>query len=286
MLRRMARGLRRMLAQARDEPLEAVLEAAVWKNYGRLRVRRDPFEGRVNGVPVRLHHRGTTDDVMAIWQCFYKQQYRIPKPLLMPPAHGDRIEDFYRRIAAAGKRPLILDCGANIGAGVAWFRARYPASHIVALEPAPANLAILRRNAGGSATEMLAGGIAAQDGTMALIDPFHSSLAYQTVAVPSPTDRVAAEVRVFSIGALMRAKPPEEFVPFLLKIDIEGAEAELFGTGQEDFRKFPVIILEPHDFMTPGRGVTAGFFRFHGDGGRDFLYGHENIFFDRFQRHG
>ena len=32
---------------------------------------------------------------------------------------------------------LIIDCGANVGASVAWLSARYPEAHILAVEPAP-----------------------------------------------------------------------------------------------------------------------------------------------------
>jgi FkbM family methyltransferase len=271
--------VKRTASKLRDGPLEALVEEAVWKNYGWLRVRSNPFSGKVNGISVKVYHRGTHDDIMAIWQCFYKQQYSTPKPLLMQPHHSDKVQSFYDAIVAAGRTPLILDCGANIGASVAWFRARYPASRIVAVEPAAANLALLKRNVSSDpSTEVIEGGIAAADGTMSLIDPYGSSLAYQTVSAPTASDRVAAEIKVFSIGSLLRDKPSSRFTPFILKIDIEGAESDLFPADQGGFQEFPVIILEPHDFMVPGKGITAGFFGFHASRGRDFLYGHENVF--------
>src|SRR5258708_32911168 len=52
----------------------------------------------------------------------------------------------YSGILASRKIPLIIDCGANIGGRSLWFKMRYPTSKIVAVEPAPDNLELLKRN--------------------------------------------------------------------------------------------------------------------------------------------
>ena len=91
-----------------------------------------------------LHRRWSTTDLLAIDQCFKQQQYNIPTGI-----HGGQIEGFYQEILAAGRQPLIIDCGSNIGASVAWFSARYPQAHIVAVEPAPDNFDLLRQNCAG-----------------------------------------------------------------------------------------------------------------------------------------
>ena len=36
-------------------------------------------------------------------------------------------------------------------------------------------------------------------------------------------------------------------IPFAVKIDIEGAEAELFSDGTDWMNEFPLIIIELHD---------------------------------------
>ncbi|MBH5294795.1 FkbM family methyltransferase [Salmonella enterica] len=55
----------------------------------------------------------------------------------------------YRSILDAGLTPVIVDCGANIGTSVLHFLEAYPRAHVVAIEPAPDNFALLSRNTEG-----------------------------------------------------------------------------------------------------------------------------------------
>ena len=75
----------------------------------------------------------------------------------------------------------------------------------------------------------------------------------------------------------MASKPMSEYTPFLLKIDVEGAEKQLFATPAAVFDQFPVIIIEPHDWMFPGERTSIGFFQFHAEAGREFAMKHENV---------
>jgi hypothetical protein len=40
--------------------------------------------------------------------------------------------------------------------------------------------------------------------------------------------------------------------PFIIKIDIEGFEKELFANNTKWIERSQVVIIEPHDWMTPG----------------------------------
>lgn len=53
------------------------------------------------------------------------------------------MDRLYQEILDSGRQPLIIDCGANIGCSALWFSARYPKSHIFAIEPAPDNLGVV-----------------------------------------------------------------------------------------------------------------------------------------------
>lgn len=70
----------------------------------------------------------------------------------------------------------------------------------------------------------------------------------------------------------------EQSAPFILKMDIEGSEANIFDGSDNPARLFPIIIIEPHDRMLPGERTSQSFFRFHLESGRDFLSRGENIF--------
>ena len=50
------------------------------------------------------------------------------------------------------------------------------------------------------------------------------------------------------------------FYPFIIKIDIEGHEKELFEKNIEWFDKFKIVIIEIHDWMLPSKSVSKNYF--------------------------
>ena len=69
-----------------------------------------------------------------------------------------------------------------------------------------------------------------------------------------------------------------EGAPFIVKIDIEGFEAELFSRNLEWLDRFYVLIIELHDWMLPRQRSSQSFLRAIGALDRDFLYAGENVF--------
>jgi FkbM family methyltransferase len=269
----MFRLLRDVLRTARDGTIEAGAERLMRAVYQRRVRRRQPFVATIAGQQVTLHHRGTEADAFAAWQCFYRQQYRLPPPLFEPPHHDRAVTAHYQALVAAGRVPLIVDAGAHIGAASLWFAARYPGSRIVAVEPAEENLAVLRRNAEEAGITVVAAAVGAADGEAQLADTGQSSMGFR-VGGEGPTRPVA----MLSLPTLL-ARHAAEAEPFILKIDVEGAERQLFAAGgDETASRFPLIVLEEHDFMLPGQATASGFFRFHAEHGRDFVFANENIF--------
>ena len=213
------------------------------------------------------HRRANAVDLVAINQCFAENQYDMPVG-----AHGILIEHVYQEIVTSGRQPLIIDCGANIGCSSLWFSARYPKAHILAVEPAPDNFELLCLNCAGLDIDARQVGIAAADGVAHLIDPGHGGIGYRTVA-----DGDGPEVAMVAIKTLLASKPASQYTPFLLKIDIEGAEKPLFNGDVTLLAEFPLIILEPHDWLLPGQLSSREFFRFHVNAGREFCMKHENV---------
>ena len=219
------------------------------------------------------HRRGSPSDRMAIEQCFGDAQYDLPGG-----EHGKELDRIYREIVSGGRKPLIIDCGANIGASVVWFSCRYPEAHIVAVEPAPDNCELLRKNTDGCDVDVRQAGIAATDGTAFLFDAYGgvdfkaAQMGYQVKMEGS-----GKPVPTFSIATLLASKPESLYAPFLLKIDIEGGEKSLFSGDVAAIDRFPLIILEPHDWREPGQLISREFFRFHVEARREFVIKHENV---------
>lgn len=220
-----------------------------------------------NGQRTAILHRRTFADYSVIRQCFEDRQYDLPRC-----AHCAMIDNLYEQILASDRQPLIVDCGSNIGASVLWFASRYPRAHVLAVEPAPDNFELLRQNCVHLDADLRLAGIAAENGFACLTDPGEGSLAYRTIPAGPESG-----LPTFSLPTLLKSKSPMTYTPFLLKLDIEGAEKTLFDGDCSAIAHFPIIIMEPHDWFLPGQATSLGFFRFHAAAGRELLIQHENI---------
>ena len=65
--------------------------------------------------------------------------------------------------------------------------------------------------------------------------------------------------KTLTINQILDEKENEEFFPFLIKIDIEGHEKDLFESNIEWFDKFQIVIIEIHDWMLPGESISKGY---------------------------
>src|SRR6202043_2618568 len=73
-----------------------------------------------------------------------------PLTLVDGPSFASQYEDIFLReiydFRFDGTTPTIIDGGANVGAAVIWWRARWPKARILAFEPDPAIFDVLKWN--------------------------------------------------------------------------------------------------------------------------------------------
>lgn len=210
-----------------------------------------------------FYHRGTRADLGVLAQMFKNQDYSLQRL-----RRGGELEAAGRALA----RPLILDGGANIGASVCWFARSFPASHIVAFEPDPANFDLLRRNTEGLNVELHQAAIGARDGKVDLVDPGEGEWGYRTAGAAD------GSVPLVSISRVVAEKCAAGFAPFIAKIDIEGGEADLFAPPTDWVDRFPLMMVELHDWLMPGQGTSRTFLQCIAARDRDFVHIGENIF--------
>ncbi len=219
---------------------------------------------------IPMAYRVNTKDRYTIEENWSKHPYRLNK--FGEVARREFIDQEYARICAAGETPLIIDAGANIGASALFFSWRYPAARIVGVEPDLENFRILRRNVADRPNiSVTRAAVASVDGEARLYDPGRSTDAYRTTmgtAVAQGAD--LGSVPALSIPTLVRIAGGGA-TPFLVKIDIEGAEAELFSQGVDWVDDFPAIAIELNDWMLPGAASSASFLRCVSERGRDFI---------------
>jgi FkbM family methyltransferase len=188
-------------------------------------------------------------------------------------SQGEDIQSYYSAPGSA-KRKLILDLGANVGISAVFYSLEYPESKIVCVEPASANLPLLELNTRlMSGVEVLHAAVGPSAGTIKLFDPGVGNNAFRTFG---SENQVLEEVSVVTVENLVRESP--DFDPFLVKIDIEGAEKQLFSSNTNWIDVFKVIVIETHDWMLPGEAISSNLLREIGGKNRDLVFRGENLF--------
>jgi len=148
---------------------------------------------------------------------------------------------------------VIVDCGANVGFASLFFARRWPRARILAIEPEPANFAALCANLRlvPNVTPIHAA-IWPRDEPLTIADAKADPWAFQV----RPWQNGEATVRGISFDTLIREHALESVD--LLKIDVEGAERELFAAADLAWMEHVrTLAVELHESKAPG--ATAAF---------------------------
>jgi FkbM family methyltransferase len=176
------------------------------------------FELRSRQAAYPLRCRAGTSDIRVFWQIFVKEDYSAIKP----------------------RRPvrLIVDCGANVGYSAAYLLTRFPDAEVIALEPDPANYELLVENMRPYGTR---------------IRTINAAVWSRPTAVrirPSRYRDGLEWTRQVEEGGAIQALDIDSVTSdpiSILKVDIEGAEAVVFGDSPEWLSRVDLIAIEIHD---------------------------------------
>jgi FkbM family methyltransferase len=152
--------------------------------------------------------------------------------------------------ATDGARPVILDCGSNIGMSILFFKALYPDAEITAFEPAPWACAAIEETIRANDLRDVTlhnAALAETDGTLELFhDPSHPGSAAMSVY----RERMPGEpVRVPAVRLSRHVTKPVDF----LKLDVEGSELsvlrDLAASGA--IAQVSQMVIEFHHHLSP-----------------------------------
>lgn len=145
---------------------------------------------------------------------------------------------------------LIVDGGAHIGCVTVFLAQKFPRATILAIEPDAANFELLRRNvAAYSNVTPIRAALWSQPAVLAVRNPNAPSWEFQM----HPASRGDSD-KVLGLSVAEILKWTEASRIDLLKLDIEGAERELFAVpGCEAWiERVRQLHIELHDRMIPG----------------------------------
>lgn len=137
----------------------------------------------------------------------------------------------------------IIDAGANIGLTSALFATRYPNAYILAVEPEASNFALLLENVHPYPNIIpVFGAVWSKNTTIAVDDIGLNKWGFVTHA--NPTQQTVHRAPAFDLSTLLRLLPAQCDI---LKMDIEGAEAEVMISTNTDLGAIGSVIIELHD---------------------------------------
>lgn len=163
-------------------------------------------------------------------------------------------------VALRGRREasVIIDGGANVGYSAAYFLSRYLAARVYAVEPDLDNFAVLKRNLApyGNRVETIHGALWSRRCDVVLRNGFRDGRSWSR-QVQEPTSSGEVTVPAFGVGDIIaRAGQPVS----ILKLDIEGSEAEVFRTNFDEWIELvDLFIVELHDDAGFGSASDAFF---------------------------
>lgn len=148
----------------------------------------------------------------------------------------------------------IIDLGANIGLSVLFFAERYPDAHITAVEPEKKNFELMAQNLHGykDRVTLMLGAIWPYDGEVQLVDHDEREgyLGAWGERTQSTISNPSKAVKAYSLPSIMAYVNIDQID--ILKIDIEGAEYDLFNDRYESWiDKVKLLIIETHDRFRP-----------------------------------
>ena len=200
-------------------------------------------------------------------QVFYNNDYELSRL-----TRWSDLKWQYDRILKNGLRPLIVDCGGNIGLATKYFSITFPEAKVYCVEPDAENILKARGNNTNNDVEFVEAAIGCAGSKGRLVDPGLGNWGYRVEYDKEGT------VEITTVGKIVRECEVKGFAPFLVKIDIEGYESDLFSSNTEWVDLFPLLVVELHDWMLPGEANSRAFLSVISNLDRDFVFHGENAY--------
>ena len=232
-----------------------------------VRLRVFPGRGLIYVSIPKITHpviiRGRTTDVYIFEKIFILEDYNIPQ-----------LNNFHAN--------FIIDGGAYVGYSSIFFANKFPDSTVVAVEPEKSNFSMLEKNTSQYKNiKRINAGIWNKNTFLLIKDLKNDDMGvlHYAFIVEEVDKEEANSVKAITISDILKEYKQDEID--ILKLDIEGAEKDVFSTNFSDWlSRTKMIFIELHDFNKEGctEKVYSATNRFNFT---EILRDEENIYFLR-----
>ena len=186
-------------------------------------------------------------DINTVFQIFGYEEYNLGHLGLW-----NKILKDYKKIK---QKKIIIDCGSNIGSSSRYFSEIFKDAKIISIEPDYSNFLISEKNINKLSTNNINSAIASKNYNYKIIK-YSDPRAYQVKIKKNNRDHKNLK-KTLKINEIL--KKEKQNSPFIIKIDIEGFEKELFESNFQWMDKFKIIIIEIHDWMIPSKSLSENY---------------------------
>lgn len=209
------------------------------------------IKGSIVAISAKLKGKMTTYEMS-------KTQIKYPFCLRLPSSDISTYRQIFMKkgyeFQVSQVPKVIIDAGANIGLASIYFSNKYPDAKIISIEAEKSNFDLLEQNVNrySNITPVFAA-LWGEDKEINLIDPGSGKWGFRTQAknlADHDDSNVCHHIQGITISTLMKQYNLNHVD--ILKVDIEGAEREVFKNADAWIDKVDVCIVELHDRFKPG----------------------------------
>ncbi len=184
-------------------------------------------------------------DLLTVHEIFGSEDYNLKRL-----AHWAHINETYNLIVKKGKKPVIIDCGSNIGSSAKYFEKIFNQAFINMVEPDKINLEFSKKNISIKEKSFFNNLISCENKEFTFNNNYKDNRSFRV-------DNLGKnKVKGITVNDILKMQN-NNYVPLLIKVDIEGFEKNLFEKNLQWMDLFDVIIIEIHDWMIPSQSNSS-----------------------------
>ena len=172
---------------------------------------------------------------------------------------------------------FIVDAGANIGLASVFFAELFPDAKIIAIEPEKSNFILLKKNVADYPNIIpLQAALWNHNTKINICDSGLGEWGFMTQEISDNTQKIEHAVDALTVDEIIKKFNLEKIN--ILKIDIEGAEKEVFQNTECWINNVDALIVELHDRMKSG--CSRNFYQNSSGFSEEWIKG-ENIYLSK-----